>query len=101
MYTASPGLNGEPGGALTTVPATSGQGMNTRGPDEGGKSGGQRSSPAQGATACTRMRCSEEFGDGVGVGRVVRMRDWEWAFGCWIARMVLGGILVVVSILRY
>lgn len=70
--------------------------MNTRLPLEGGKYWGQRSSPAQGAAACTRMRCSDEFGDGDGMGRVVRVRCGEWASGCWIASMVLGMVVAMV-----
>lgn len=44
------------------------------------------------------MRCSDVFGAGVGVGRVVRVRDWEWASGCWIANMVLGTVILIVVV---
>lgn len=57
---------------------------------DGGKFAGHKSSPAQGATAWTRMRCSAVFGVAVGVGRVVRVRLVDLGFGWRIARMNLG-----------
>jgi hypothetical protein len=61
-----------------TIPAMSGQGIRGRSVG-GGKFFGQSSSPAQGEQALISMRCSSEFGVGVGIGESVRVRLVERA----------------------
>lgn len=93
--TSSPAWNGESVGPEIITPATSGQGINSRGLG-GGKFFGQRSSPAQGAHALTWIRCSPRDGLIVGVGRVVSERSFELAFG-WMIPRILDGRLAIVK----
>ena len=79
-----------------TIPAMSGQG--TRGRSVGGgKFFGQRSSPEQGEQALIWMRCSSEFGAGVGIGELVRVRVVEAAVFWRRVRMVVGSVILVVD----
>ncbi len=65
-------------GAVTTVPEMSWHGtMIFSAGTESGKLTAQRSSPAQGAVACTRTRTSSGW-VGVGTGAVTEMRSVLW-----------------------
>lgn len=67
----------------------------------GGKYFGHRSSPVQGETQCTRMRCSVVLGCATGTGRVVRRRSVESGEGWMRARIVLGVEVAMVGLLVY